>query len=137
MVLTMLADDDWVLAVLQTRAGGYLLKGADTAEVVVVQAVVAGYAVYGSAVAVRIAELSLGGGRREAYPELTWRERALVELFASGARNGQIAAALGSIDKTVRNHIPAILWELKVSDRAAAALKARDRDISGQPIASG
>lgn len=138
VVLTMHADDDSVLAALRAGARGYLLKGADTAEVVgAVLAVAAGHAVYGAAVASRIAELSLGGGRREAFPELTQRERAVLELLASGARNGQIAAALGITDKTVRNHISAILWKLQVSDRTAAALKARDRGISGQPNASG
>ena len=31
-----------------------------------------------------------------AFPELTQRERAALEMLASGARNGQIAAALGT-----------------------------------------
>ena len=130
VVLTMHADDDSVLAALRAGARGYLLKGADTVEVVgAVLAVAAGHAVYGAAVAARIAELSTVGGRREAFPELTQRERAVLELLASGARNGQIAAALGITDKTVRNHISAILWKLQVGDRTAAALKARDRGI--------
>lgn len=54
----------------------------------------------------------------------------MLELLASGARNGQIAAALGVTDKTVPNHISAILWKLQVGDRTAAALKARDRGIT-------
>jgi DNA-binding NarL/FixJ family response regulator len=133
VVLTMHADDASLLAALRAGARGYLLKGADTAEVVgAVLAVAAGHAVYGAAIAARIAELTTGG-RREAFPELTPREREVLEMLASGARNGQIAAALGMTEKTVRNHVSAILWKLQVGDRTAAALAARDRGLTGRP----
>lgn len=81
-------------------------------------------------------ERSLAGGRREAFRELTQGERAVLELLASGARNGRIKAELGITDKSVRNQISAILWKLQVSDRTAAR-KARDRVISGQSKAGG
>ena len=54
-------------------------------------------------------------------------------MLASGARNGQIAAVLGMTEKTVRNHVSAILWKLQVGDRTAAALAARDRGLTGRP----
>jgi DNA-binding NarL/FixJ family response regulator len=137
VVPMMHVDDEPVLAALRAAARGYLLEGADTAKVVgTVLAVATGHAVYGAAAAARIAQLSLSGGRREAFPELTQRERAALELGASGARYGHIGAMLGITDKTVRNPISAILW-LQVSDRTAAPLKARDRGISGESNASG
>jgi DNA-binding NarL/FixJ family response regulator len=133
VVLTMHVDDDSLLAALRAGARGYLLKGADTTEVVgAVLAVAAGHAVYGAAIAARIAELSTGG-RRDSFPELTPREREVLELLATGARNSQIATTLGMTDKTVRNHVSAILWKLQVSDRTAAALKARDGGLTVRP----
>jgi DNA-binding NarL/FixJ family response regulator len=138
MVLAIPAHEDSVIVALRAGARGYLLNGADTAEVVgTVLAVAAGHAVYGAAVGARTAERSLGGGRREALPKLTQRERAVLELFASGTRSGRIKAALGITDRTVRIQISAILWTHQVSNPTAAALEARDRTISPQPNAGG
>ena len=61
-----------------------------------------------------------------AFPHLTPREREVLGLLADGARNSEIARRLGMTDKTVRNHVSAILMKLQVPDRTAAAIKARD-----------
>ena len=50
----------------------------------------------------------------------------MLDLLADGARNSEIARQLGMTDKTVRNHVSAILMKLQVPDRTAAAIKARD-----------
>jgi DNA-binding NarL/FixJ family response regulator len=60
------------------------------------------------------------------FPDLTPREREVLGLLADGARNSEIARQLGMTDKTVRNHVSAILMKLQVTDRTAAAIKARD-----------
>jgi DNA-binding NarL/FixJ family response regulator len=131
LVLTMHADDESLVAALRAGARGYLLKGADKAELIrSILAVAEGQAVYGAAVARRIAEL-FGGGRPAApsFPDLTPRERQVLSLLADGARNSEIARQLGMTDKTVRtvrNHVSAILMKLQVPDRTAAAIKARD-----------
>ena len=89
-------------------------------------AVADGQAVYGAAIALRITEL-FGAGRPAApFPDLTPREREVLNLLADGARNSEIARQLGMTDKTVRNHVSAILMKLQVTDRTAAAIKARD-----------
>ena len=132
LILTMHADDDSLLAALRAGARGYLVKGADGAELVrAICSVAAGEAVYGAAVASRIVELASGGARRSgsAFPELTERERDVLELLAKGRRNSEIATALGLSDKTVRNHVSAVLLKLQVPDRTAAALKAREAGI--------
>lgn len=49
-----------------------------------------------------------------------------LDLLADSARNSEIARQLGMTDKTVRNHVSAILMKLQVPDRTAAAIKARD-----------
>ena len=92
-------------------------------------AVASGQAVYGAPVARRIAALfGPGGAARPAspFPDLTPRERQVLGLLADGARNSEIARELGMTDKTVRNHVSAILMKLQVTDRTAAAIKARD-----------
>ena len=50
----------------------------------------------------------------------------MLELLADDARNSQIARHLGMTDKTIRNHVSAILRKLQVPDRTTAAIKARD-----------
>jgi DNA-binding NarL/FixJ family response regulator len=133
LVLTMHDDDESVFAALRAGARGYLLKGAGRDELVrAVLAVAAGDAVYGAAVARRIVDFYTGAADRyagQAFPELTPREREVLDLLAAGRRNSQIAAALGTSDKTVRNHVSAVLLKLQVPDRTAAAVKARDAGL--------
>jgi DNA-binding NarL/FixJ family response regulator len=130
LVLTMHADDESVFAALRAGAAGYLLKGADAAELVrAVLAVAAGQVVYGGPVARRIIDFYTGASSEyaaAAFPDLTPRERDVLTLLAGGARNAEIARRLGLTDKTVRNHVSMILFKLNVPDRTAAALKARD-----------
>jgi ATP/maltotriose-dependent transcriptional regulator MalT len=51
---------------------------------------------------------------------------------ATGLGNHEIARRLVLSDKTVRNHVSAILFKLQVHDRAAAVAKARNAGL-GQP----
>jgi DNA-binding NarL/FixJ family response regulator len=116
LVLTMHADDESLLSALRTGARGYLVKGADKARLIrSILAAAAGQAVYGAPVARRIAGL-FGTARpaTPAFPDLTPREREVVELLADGARNSEIARHLGMTGKIVRNHVSAILMKLQV-----------------------
>ncbi|WP_198950134.1 response regulator transcription factor [Kineosporia sp. A_224] len=134
LVLTMHSDDEAVFTALRAGAHGYLLKGADRAELVRgIHSVAAGEAVYGATVAARIVAFFTGNHRQytaQAFPDLTDRERDVLTLLAQGRRNSEIAVALGLSDKTVRNLVSAVLVKLHVPDRTAAALKARDAGIS-------
>jgi DNA-binding NarL/FixJ family response regulator len=133
LVLTMHADDESLFAALRAGARGYLLKGADRAELVrAIQSVASGEAVYGAAVANRIVDFFTGAREDYAasvFPELTDRERDVLSLIAAGCRNSEIAARLGLSDKTVRNHVSAVLLKLQVPDRTAAAIRARDAGL--------
>lgn len=129
LVLTMHADDESVMRALRAGARGYLLKGAGRDEMVrAVLAVAAGEALYDGAVARRIVEFYTGAPQYTgaAFPELTPREREVLDQLAAGARNSEIARRLGMTDKTVRNHVSAILAKLGLPDRTAAALRARE-----------
>ena len=61
-----------------------------------------------------------------AFPDLTEREREVLDLLARGLDNAAIARRLGIAGKTARNHVSNVLGKLMVTDRTAAALKARD-----------
>jgi DNA-binding NarL/FixJ family response regulator len=131
LVLTMHEDDEHVFAALRAGASGYLVKGADGAEIVrAVQSVASGGAVYGGPVARRIVAFFAGeqgdSPSARAFPDLTPREREVLDLLAAGCRNHEIARRLGMSEKTVRNHVSQVLLKLQVPDRTAAALKARE-----------
>ncbi|TDO29994.1 RNA polymerase sigma factor (sigma-70 family) [Kribbella sp. VKM Ac-2527] len=136
LVLTMHEDDAHVFAALRAGARGYLVKGADASEIVrAVFSVASGEAVYGGVVARRI--VAFYSGRQvesptaRAFPDLTPREREVLELLAAGCRNHEIARRLGMSEKTVRNHVSQVLTKLQVPDRTAAALKAHESGIGG------
>ena len=136
LVLTMHEDDEHVFAALKAGALGYLVKGADGDEIVrAVLAVANGDAVYGGSVARRIVSFYSGGADQSpserAFPDLTPREREVLDLVAGGCRNHEIARRLGMSEKTVRNHVSQVLLKLQVPDRTAAALKAREAGLSG------
>ena len=134
LVLTMHEDDEHVLAAMRAGARGYLVKGADGEEIVrAVRTVAAGGAVYGGSVARRIVAFYAGrdteSPAQRAFPELTTREREVLDLLAVGCRNHEIARRLGMSEKTVRNHVSQVLAKLQVADRTAAALKAREAGL--------
>ena len=131
LVLTMHEDDASLFGALRAGARGYLLKGADREEIVrAVLAVAGGDAVYGGAVARRVVDALTGtGARTPAFPELTERERQVLELLAAGLATGRIAQRLALSDKTVRNHVSAVLTKLQVPDRSAAVARAREAGL--------
>lgn len=133
LVLTMHDDNEALFGAMRAGARGYLLKGADRDEIVrAVLAVADGEAVYGAAVARRITDFFTGAHRdytATAFPELTDRERQVLELVAAGCGNHDIAHRFALSEKTVRNHVSAVLVKLQVRDRAAAVAKARDAGL--------
>lgn len=135
LVLSMHTDDEAVFAALRAGARGYLVKGAGGAELVrAIESVAAGDAVYGEAVAQRIVAFFTGAHEEyaaRAFPELTDRERDVLGGLANGLANRAIAERLAISDKTVRNHVSAVLLKLQVTDRTSAALKARDAGLGG------
>ena len=121
LVLTMVDDDQSVMAALRVGARGYLLKGASQEEVLgALRAVAAGGAVFGPRVADQVLR---GGGGRGAV--LTDREAEVLAMIAAGRSNPEIATVLGISLKTVQNHVSRVLTKLQVRDRTQAALRAR------------
>jgi DNA-binding NarL/FixJ family response regulator len=63
------------------------------------------------------------------FPDLTARERQILDLLAAGLSNTAIAARLGVAVKTVANNVSAIFTKLQVADRATAIVRARDAGL--------
>jgi DNA-binding NarL/FixJ family response regulator len=129
LVLTMVDDDDTVVAALRAGARGYVLKGSTGEEIAAaVRTVAAGGAVFGPGVAARVLATSTAAVRADPADDdgLTAREREVLAQIAEGASNAQIARALGLSVKTVQNYVSRILDKMQVTDRTQAALRARD-----------
>ncbi len=134
LVLSMYEDDDQVFGALQAGARGYLLKGADRAELIrAIRSVAAGEAIFGPGVARRL--MAYFAARPAlaptVFPDLTDREREVLDLIARGLGNAEIAARLGLSPKTVRNHISNIFSKLQVAGRAQAIVLAREAGLGG------
>ena len=132
IVLTMFEDDDSVFAAMRAGARGYLLKGADQTEILrAIHSVKNGEAMFGPAIARRLINFfaQIHPQFQHPFPELTEREREVLDLLARGMSNAEIASALVISQKTVRNHISNIFNKLQVADRSQAIVRARDAGL--------
>lgn len=140
IMVTMLEDDASVFAAMRAGARGYVLKGSHHNEMLqAIRAVAQGQALFGTAVAGRMMRFFQTGSQlarqtadTQLFPDLTEREREVLELIARGKNNSDIAELLVVSPKTVRNHITNIFSKLQVADRAEAIVKARDAGL-GHP----
>lgn len=138
LMLTMFDDDATVFTAMQAGAQGYLLKDAEQDEIVrAVHGVVAGDAIFGPGVAARVLAYFSDPPRVVAteypFPELTDRERVVLEQLAQGRRNADIAAQLYLSPKTVSNHLTVIFSKLQVAGRGEAIVRARDGGLGTSP----
>jgi DNA-binding NarL/FixJ family response regulator len=134
LVLTMYDDDATVVTAIQAGARGYLLKGADqTAITQAIRSVATGQSVLGPGLAERVLARSSDARPPRAFPQLTDREHAILDLLADGRRTAEIAEALFLSPKTVSNHLTGIFGKLRVPDRSAAIIKARSAGLGTKP----
>jgi pimeloyl-ACP methyl ester carboxylesterase/DNA-binding CsgD family transcriptional regulator len=73
-----------------------------------------------------------GPGGAAGFPQLTAREREVLELMAQGLDNAQIAARLDLSEKTVRNHITRIFDKIEVENRSQAIVAARKAGLGAE-----
>jgi DNA-binding NarL/FixJ family response regulator len=131
LVLTMFEDDDTVFAAMRAGATGYLVKGADGADIVAaVRAVAAGQPVFGAALAGRMRRWFAAPPVRDTpFPQLTQRELAILDHLAAGLSNSDIGRVLHLSPKTIANNVSAILGKLHVSQRTQAIVQAREAGL--------
>lgn len=136
LVLTMHDDDASVFAAVRAGARGYLLKGAAQEDVArAIAAVSRGEAIFGPALAGRLIQFFNAAPEPASrpFPQLTEREREILDLVASGLSNAEIAGRLFLSSKTVSNNVSVIFDKLQVAGRAKAIVQARTAGL-GQTV---
>lgn len=130
VILTHSGEAADAAAAIGAGACGYLLKDDPPEEIVAGIRVAAEGA---SPLSPRIAADLLGVLRSELAnsndPELTVREREVLELLADGQSNGEIAAGLSISVPTVKRHLSHLLVKLQASNRTQAAVEAVRRGL--------
>lgn len=134
LVVTMDSDDASVFAALKAGARGYLVKDASGADIArAVESVARGESVLGARISGQVLAAAVGAGRAapQVFPQLTSREREVLELLARGYDNTRIGRHLGLSEKTVRNNVSVVLAKLPAATRAEAVAVARDAGLGG------
>lgn len=127
LILTTYDDDEWVFDAIRAGAAGYLLKDAQTEDMLAaIEGTIAGKTHIDPGVAQKlltyvrespVSDVSI-------IDQLTERERDILKLVAHGLSNQAIAERLYLAEGTVKNHVSAILSKLQVDDRTQAAVLA-------------
>jgi DNA-binding NarL/FixJ family response regulator len=127
-----------MLDAVRAGAQGYLLKSAHEDDIgYAIHAVGRGQATFGPQVAERLlAHLAASEPPDTPFPQLTARERAVLQQLATGASTAAMARRLHLKPKTVRNYLSAICSKLGVADRTQAALLAREAGYGAGPVAA-
>jgi DNA-binding NarL/FixJ family response regulator len=129
LILSMHADEGYIVRALQAGAKGYLLKDSAAADLIkAVQAVAAGKTFFSSVVAQamledymrRIADAAF----TDPYDSLSEREREIFQLIAEGHSNKDVAGILSISPATVETHRAHILEKLDVHNTAELVLYA-------------
>ncbi|WP_299645109.1 response regulator transcription factor [uncultured Chloroflexus sp.] len=132
IILTTFDDDEYVIEGLKAGARGYMLKDADSSEIVeAVRIVARGEALIQPSITRKVlAEFTRLAGRGApamlplAEP-LTEREMDVLRGIAIGQSNREIADQLCISEGTVKNHVSSLLAKLAVRDRTQAIIRAR------------
>lgn len=133
LIVTMFEDDVSVFAAMRAGAHGYVLKDATKEEIRrAIQAVGNGEAIFSPAIAARLIAFFASPPAsipKNMFPELTSREKEILDLLVKGESNRAIADHLRLSTKTVSNYVSYILNKLQVADRAQAIVKAREAGL--------
>lgn len=118
ILLTMLTEDHYVLESLRAGVRGYVLKSQSAHELVQgIREVCRGgiYLTPSASSAVVQAYLS---GMRASLPELSPRERQVLQLVAEGKSSKEVAVALSISVKTAESHRQKIMNRLGIHETA-------------------
>jgi len=127
LILTAYDYDQYIFALLEAGAAGYLLKGVKVHELIdAIRAVYAGESVLHPVVARRVIDrmVSPGSSEVKASDTLSEREMEILKLAATGVSNKDIAQQLFLSPRTVQVHLGHIFSKLGVASRTEAVLHA-------------
>ena len=132
LILTAYDDDEYIFALLEAGAAGYLLKDVDSREVVeAVRAVYAGESVLHPVIARKVISRFIPTatkvGEEKPAVELSEREMQVLRLAARGMSNKDIATELFISMRTVQGHLSVIFNKLGVGSRTEAVFQAVKR----------
>jgi two-component system, NarL family, response regulator LiaR len=125
LILTAYDNDEYIFAVLEAGAAGYLLKDIPGKEIVeAVRSVHSGESVLHPSVARKVIKRAIDttakSGQESAAVELSEREQEVLRMIAKGFSNKDIAEALVISSRTVQGHINKIFQKLNVGSRTEA-----------------
>jgi DNA-binding NarL/FixJ family response regulator len=127
VVLTVMTDEADLIDAILAGASGYLLKDAALEEIIAgVESAARGESIIAPQLTgkllrrIRSRRGEIGAPR----PQLTQREREVLELMIEGRDNAAIAESLYISQSTVKHHVAAILDKLGVDNRVQAAVRA-------------
>jgi len=134
LALTMHRSDDYLFRMLESGASGYVLKGAETGDLIAaVRAAARGDVFLYPSMAKKLVTDYLNrvqaGEERASYDGLTDREREVLRLIAEGYTNPEIAEALHLSPHTVQSHRRAIMEKLNLHDRVELVKYAMRRGL--------
>lgn len=119
IMISMHADESYVLRALKSGARGYLLKASPESEVLsAIRAVAAGQAYFSPAITKILVEEYVSEmhrrGVEDSYDLLTFREKEILQLLVSGKSNREVSATLNLSVATVETHRSNIFQKLHV-----------------------
>ncbi|MBM4443868.1 MAG: response regulator transcription factor [Chloroflexi bacterium] len=129
LILSAYDDDQFVFALLEAGAAGYLIKSVRSREVVdAVRAVYSGESVLHPAVAKKVLNRFMAGNKKTVAARsaeiLSDREKEILKLAARGLSNADIAEELCLSIRTVQGHLGHIFNKLQVGSRTEAVVRA-------------
>jgi DNA-binding NarL/FixJ family response regulator len=136
LILSMYADETYILRALSVGAKAYILKDAVEDEILpAVQAVLKGKSYFSPAIAKTLLEDYIRylrqRGLEDSYDLLTDREKEVLQLLAEGRSNKEAANVLGLSVTTVETHRTNMMQKLGLHSTAEIVLYAvRKRIIS-------
>lgn len=118
ILLTMHAEEPYILQALRAGLHGYVLKGQAIADLIQAIRDLNRGGVY---ISTGVSRAVVGAYRSQADPPadpLTWRERQVLQMVAEGKSTKEISALLGISFKTVESHRSRIMSKLEIHEMA-------------------
>ena len=136
IVLSMYADESYVVRALAAGAKAYLLKEATEEDLLpAVRAVAAGRSFFSPAISRILLEDYVRQlkqrGLEDSYHLLTDREREVLQLIAEGRSNKEVAATLDVGVSTVETHRANLMEKLSLRNTAEIVLYAVRKGVIG------